>query len=759
MPATIRELVLVGGGHAHVQVLRDLLMRPIEGLHTTVVLDDPVAVYSGMVPGVVAGDYAPADAEIDVRPLARRAGASVVVARATRVDPGARTIELEGRAPLRYDLASLNTGSTVAGLDTPGVREHALATRPIGRFVGRLVDLVARARAAGSRPFRGVVVGGGAAGVELAFTVRARLVREGVREPRVTLVEGGPRILPGRSERLVALALEAARARGIEVVTCARVERVTATAVEVAGRPPLDQDVVLWATGASAHTLARDSRLACDARGFVRVGPTLEVVGARDLHAAGDMCVLEEWPEIPKAGVYAVREGAVLARNLRARILGARLRRYRPQHDFLALLNLGEGTALGAKWGLAVSGAWVWRWKDRIDRRFVRMFQLLRAGEYGGSEPLPGLMPAAAKPMEAFCGGCAAKVGATALERALGRLELRPDPDVVLGLANPDDVSAVRRGGELVVASVDSFPGFTDDPWLTGRVAAANALSDLEAKGVPPRFALALVTVPRGAREGETLFQVLSGARATLDARGVTLVGGHSTVGPELAVGFSVTGFAPGGQPLLTKAGLRPGDRLILTRALGTGVLFHADMKGLAPGRAVEAAVAGMVRGNVAPARIARELGALAATDVTGFGLATHVIEMLRAGSIAAEIDLASLPALPSALELLAVGVRSTAHEPNRAVLRLVDASAVSPQDPRLELLFDPQTAGGLVFGVPADRADEAVRRLHEAGEPSAAAIGWVNESRPGASVLRLRPGNEGSTHPRSDVSVKGSAS
>ena len=183
------DLVLVGGGHTHVQVLRAWAMRPVPGVRLTVVVDRPEAVYSGMVPGFVAGQYRREDLEIDVRPLALRAGARFIVTPAVGLDPRERLIHLAGRPPLRYDTAAFDVGSTVAGLALPGVREHALASRPIGRFVEHVEALVARARERGR--CRLVAVGAGAGGVELAFAFRARLEREGVREASVLLLESG----------------------------------------------------------------------------------------------------------------------------------------------------------------------------------------------------------------------------------------------------------------------------------------------------------------------------------------------------------------------------------------------------------------------------------------------------------------------------------------------------------------------------------------------------------------------------------------
>src|SRR5688572_19428972 len=202
-PAPVRDVVLVGGGHSTVQVLRRFAMEPPPGARVTVVVDTPVAVYSGMVPGFVAGQYTAHDLELDVVPLARRARARVVMARAVGIDAAGNRILLEGRAPIRYDVASVDIGSIVAGLDLPGVREHAVPTRPIGRFVAA-VDAAVERLAAGSEgtPLEVVVVGGGVGGVELAFTIDQRLSKRGSGRRRVTLLHNGPRILAGRAPSL-----------------------------------------------------------------------------------------------------------------------------------------------------------------------------------------------------------------------------------------------------------------------------------------------------------------------------------------------------------------------------------------------------------------------------------------------------------------------------------------------------------------------------------------------------------------------------
>ena len=712
---TVRDLLLVGGGHAHVQVLRRLIMARPDGVRVTVVLDQPLAVYSGMVPGVVAGNYAPHEAEIDVWPLARRAGARIVDAAAVGLDAAAARLHVEGRPPIAYDAVSFDVGSTVAGLDTPGVREHALATRPIGRFVGRLQAVLAEK----PRP-RVLVVGGGAGGVELAFCLRHRTGGD------VTLIDTNATPLPGWTPGLGQRVVAAAKARGI-TLRRGRVVAVEAAIAHLEGGESLPYDVLVWATGAAPHPWMRALGPATDERGFLRVGPTLQTLENTAIFGAGD-CVAVHDHALPKAGVYAVRAGPVLTENLLAHLAGGQLRAYQPQKGFMTLLNLGDGTAIGAKGPIAFSGAWAWRWKDRIDRKFMAMFQSIAPDDTPTFTPMD---------TEMVCGGCAAKVGPGELGRALGRLDVPADPSVELGLANPDDAAVVRTPmGERIGLTIDAFTAFCDDPWIVGRVAAANAVNDLYVKGMTPRWALAIVGIPEeGAAGEETLFQVMHGARTTLDAAGVTLVGGHTLRSDPLQVGFSVAGVADG--PIRTIDRLKPGQSLVLTRPLGTGVLFFAHAAGRARGPWVRAAVARLTRTHHDAAAIAGAHGATAATDITGFGLAGHLGELLRASGVGAELTLAALPLYDGVEALLRQGVRSTFHLQNTHARRYVAGYAADDDDidPRVAILFDPQTAGGLLFGVPGDGAD-VVSALHAAGETDAAVIGRVVAGPP---LLTLR--------------------
>ncbi len=759
-------------------------MDPPPDVRLLVVVDRAVAVYSGMVPGFVAGDYAMHELEIDVLPLARRARAGVILAAATDLDPVRRKIALEGRPPIRFDVASLDVGSTVRGLDLPGVAEHALCTRPIGDFVREVDAHVERLAEAGGAP-RVVVVGGGAAGSELAFTLDARLRARGL-DPRIAIVHGASELLEGMPTLARRrLAREASR-RGIEHLPERRVVRVEKGAVVcerlAAGSGPhpgdgegdgdgdggdvrsesLEADLVVWATGAAPHAfpLAATSAEPCDEpggmagrgargerdgeadgrigaalvrddRGFLATRETLQTVDHDAVFAVGDCARLVDHPWVPRAGVYAVRQGPVLERNLRAWLAGRPLERYVPQRDFLALLHLGQGRALASKWGGAAAGAPLLWLKDRIDRRFMRRFQVLNPDGHPTPE-LAGLgamggRGADGEVEEMTCGGCAAKLGAMPLEAALSALPTAPpDETVLLGVGDRDDVGATRdESGRTTLHNIDVIRTFCDDPWLVGRVAARNALADLEVCGGRARYAQAVIGLPERdpSLAREILFQALSGIRSVLDAEGVSLLGGHTTIGEALTIGLAVSGEGPAASVWPARPGHGPleGNAILLTRPLGTGVVLAADMRGLARSDWLEATWTSMLRDHAVVARLVQESWVRAATDVTGFGLAGHLLSLLRGTRLRARLASDAIPLLPGADLLWRDGLRSTAHPTNRAAF---GARVSGESEFDRAWLFDPQTAGGALLLVSRDRLPACNEAFEAAGEPRPARIG-----------------------------------
>lgn len=743
----VKSLVLLGGGHSHVTVLKRFGMKPLPGLRLTLVARDIHTPYSGMLPGYIAGHYDYDDCHIDLARLARFADATLIHAEAEGLDPERRLLHLPKRPPLRYDLLSINTGSRPPILDVPGAAEHTLPVKPIDRFLERWDRLIVRFIEHPGR-FRLLVAGAGAGGVELLLAVRHRLRREarehGQNPDRLDcrLVSATPRILPGHNDRVRTIFERVLAERGVAVEQGHAVTRVTADAVALDDGRVLPADVVLWVTGASAPPWLRDSGLATGEHGFVQVDATLRSLSHPEVFAAGDVAEVIDHPR-PKSGVFAVRQGPPLAANLRRAARGLAPRRFRPQRRFLGLISTGDPYAVASRGRWALEGIWLWRWKDRIDRSFMEHFNRLPDMAPPVPEPAPGLADAQtlaqlrAHPMR--CGGCGAKLGSDLLARVLARLDMPAREDIPVGVSGADDAAVLRLPADrLLVQSVDHFRAFVDDPWLFGRIAVNHALGDLFAMGATPHSALAIATLPQAgeALREEQLFQLMSGALSLLNEHDTALIGGHSGEGAELAFGLAVNGLAEPDR-LLTKSGLRPNDMLILTRPLGTGVLLAAAMRGKARGHWLEAAYDNMQQSGMAAAEVLRTHGARACTDVTGFGLLGHLLEMLRASSVSARIDLAALPALEGALELFDQGVASSLAPDNlrlRRALIGIDHGA----HPCYPLLFDPQTAGGLLAGIPSERIGDCLTALRGAGYPDACVIGKVGVAGPAEVELTV---------------------
>ncbi|CAI7771245.1 unnamed protein product [Closterium sp. NIES-54] len=590
------------------------------------------------------------------------------------------------------------------------------------------------------------------------------------------------------------------------------------------GGEEVEFDECVWCTQGGAASWLAQTGLALDSSGFIRVGDTLESISHKGVFAAGDIHSSDVYPR-PKAGVFAVRQGMPLAENLRRALLEQPLKPFRPQKTFLSLISTGDKYAVFSRGSLAFEDSLMWTLKDRIDRAFMRQFSQLPIMP---SPPLPTIPVAhtagpeallALKSIPMRCGGCGSKVGSSLLSRVLTRLAALPSrppgrPEILLGLDSPDDAAVLAippdstggRQNPVIVQTVDFFRSFLSDPHTFGRIAALHALTDCFAMGADPVSALAIVTLPYGTEEKmeEELFQVMAGAIRELDAATCQLVGGHTVEGAELSLGFAVTGLADRDW-LLRKAGMCEGDAIILTKPIGTGVIFAANMRCKAKvGQGVVCCLetspeSGDFRADTvlpschsnfetsskqtatsvsttlnhllpkqqplhcstgpllppllpihyplstplpAPplhskrhqkaAAIALQHKASAATDVTGFGLLGHLVEMTRASRVTVTIDPSTVPILDGALECVEEGIFSSLQDSNLRLRRAITNYEGASTHPLTPLLFDPQTAGGLLLSVPQATATHCLLALHREEYPAAAVIGRVVSSSKG---------------------------
>ena len=706
------HIVLVGAGHSHVIALKMLGMTPEPGVVLTLVTREIEAPYSGMLPGFVAGHYSHAQCHIDAVRLANWAGARVIHGTVTGVDRAARRIAIEGRPPLAYDLLSIDVGITPLLDNIDGAAAHGIAVKPVSTFAGRWQAL-AEAALTPQGPRRIAVVGSGAAGFELVLAIRHRfrtMAPSAGIDPDAfafTLL-GGSTLLPTHNARARLLARRELSRQGVTLIEGDQVVRIEPGVVHLASGRTVAADASLLATQAGPAKWFETSGLPRDKAGFIAVRPTLQVLDDDDVFAVGDCATVLDHPR-EKSGVFAVRQGPPLTENLRLRARGMAAQPFVPQRKFLTLLSTGRQHAIASRNGLAFSGDFLWRWKDRIDRAFMDKFNVLpaMAGMDGGGDD------------EMRCAGCAAKVGPMTLAEALDRLGG--------GAVGPrDDAAIIDDGDQIRVETVDFFRAFWPEPYVFGEIAANHAMGDVFAMGAVPTHALANVVLPYAApqRVAEDLYQLLAGAKAAFGREGVAVVGGHSSEGQELAAGFFVSGKVARGE-VLAKGGLRPGDRLILTRPLGTGILFAAHMRGRAGARAIAAALGVMRYSNGPAARAMQPFAPTAATDVTGFGLAGHLLEMLRGAGCVAELDLARIPLYPSVLALAQAGIASSLLPENSRLATSIAGPSASDASVQA-ILFDPQTAGGLLIGVPEGKAAACLDAIRTAGATDADIVGSV---------------------------------
>jgi len=555
---------------------------------------------------------------------------------------------------------------------------------------------------------------------------------------------------------------------------------------------PIQFDECLWCTSAGAAPwLSQNTPFDTTEDGFLKVKDTYELVNHPGVFAAGDCCSMVDNPR-PKAGVFAVRAGPYIKENLIAYLLKKPLTTHNPQTDFLGLISTGDKYAVASRGCHALEGQFLWTLKDQIDRTWMDGYQNLpdmeaaddNDDEIESSSPEskqflpPSLTTRGPDTMAAFaaapmrCGGCGAKVGARTLSRVLDAVHRRRmvrarDTRGDGSAAIADDENRARfapkeidhedaavvmlpeRGGGAMVYTIDFFRSFISDPFVFGKIAAVHALSDCHAMGAKAQTALALAIVPFAAFEAmteSTLIDMLSGASDILDEDNCELSGGHTCEGAELALGFSINGYIENPSLLFKKRGGKVGDKIVLTKAIGTGAVFAADMRAKCSGEFVEEAIENMVTSNGLASKVAMQIqrerlgsgaqdgdnGAIhGCTDVTGFGLAGHLLEMLAANdiesedSIGANINISAVPFLGGALEASTDAIVSSLHRENyrsrRSVINHEEAAKSYPI--KYPLLFDPQTAGGLLFFVSPDVHEEFVDRLLRDGGTNVAAV------------------------------------
>lgn len=741
-----KTLVLIGGGHSHVEVIKQLGMKPIEGLRVVLISRNFDTPYSGMLPGYLAGHYDYDECHIDLSSLTQFSNVTFICAEVKALDVDDSKIHLNNRPSIHFDLLSINIGSRPKTLTVSGAIKNSILVKPIDKFIDKWKLFLEQTQLA-DRPLNIAVVGGGAGGVELILSSQFRINTSQIKsnsnsiQHHFHLFAKSKNILPTYNNHVRDKFLRILSERGIAVYTEHDVTEIQEDSLQCANGFNLPVDIAIWVTNAAAPSWVKDSGIDTDADGFIKVNDFLQSVSHKNIFAVGDISSPINHVR-PKSGVFAVRQGPYLSKNLRNVLFDHPLTKFTPQKKFLSLISSGNKYAVASRGILTIEGKWVWILKDWIDRRFINKYNDLPQMT-AKSKNSKHIQSSLAVPNFSFsdntmrCCGCGAKIGSSTLQKVISKLNPVQNDDVLFGLHDPDDAAAIKLPKDkILVQSVDYFRALIDDEYLFGKIAANHALGDIFAMGASAHTAMAIATIPYASETimEQQLYQVLSGAVEVLNEAGCSLIGGHSGEGTELAFGLSINGITDP-TVLLRKNTLRPEHVLILTKPIGTGTLFAANMRRKCKGKWVESALDSMMQSNKTASEIFIYHGASACTDITGFGLMGHLVEMLDfTAKILVTLDLDALPILDGALETISNEIFSSLYEKNLDFKYSI-ADFENIQHQKFPLLFDPQTAGGLLACVPKNKAEECIKKLHKENYSHASIMGYItkleNTSRP----------------------------
>lgn len=713
------DLVFIGGGHSHSLVLRMLAMKPIDNVRLTLITDTLLTPYSGMLPGYIAGHYSEEETHLDLNKLCKAAQVRLIHARVNGIDVTSKTIQLENQASIGYDKVSINTGST-PNVNVEGAREFGVGVKPVSQLTATWQKLLAVksehscSNSTEHNKAHWAVIGGGAAGIEMVLAIAYRFKQAG-QALKLSLVQSGDTLLPGSHRNVKKQVAIALKQYDIDLITGFRVSRVTKNEIESDTGNTLSIQQSIWCTPATAPTWPSNAGLDTDENGFIAVNAFLQSTSHKDVFACGDVATMVKSPR-PKAGVYAVRSAPFLTKNLRAAFSQQTMTPVSLQTDFLSLISLGDKNAVGQRGWLSLRGEWVWRWKDHIDQKFMALF----------SKNLPAMPKMDNEPMH--CAGCGSKIGPELLSDTLKELSIFPNKNFDTDLTQAEDapVAGVINNVSLL-QSMDGFRAFSDDYYKLGVATTHHAVNDLYAMGLQPTSAQVWANLkfehPRlTQRDFKRLMQ---GVTETLLHHETTLVGGHSTEGLETHIALVVNAT---GDSYWQKNALQEGDWLLLNKPLGTGIILAADAQSVATTQSIKALWSHLLQSNRAFFLALKNKKIHAATDVTGFGLIGHLLEMVKETQYCVKITTNNVPLISGALELSRQGIESTLMPQLMPMLNQCDTNHVDIA--MVKCLLDPQTNGGLIVSVSAEVGREIMTKT------DAVKIGEVHRTQSDKKIL-----------------------
>ena len=705
------DLVLIGGGHSHISVLKYFGMNPIPGLRISLINKNISSPYSGMLPGYISGTYLQNEVEINLPNLCQFSNSRLIVDEIIQLNTVDMSIVLKNRPPIYFDTVSINTGGEPDLKLISGAIKNAIPIKPISNLINQLDKI--KLKISNLDNINISIIGAGAGGIEIALSIKNLIANYHKKKKcNISLVSRSKNIIKNHNKTTQMSVLNILEKENINLIIGDPVINIQKDFIKTKSGLKIKSDISILVSSVNPPKWLTSSGLNLFKDGFIAVNRFLQSTNINNAFASGDVASIIE-QQLPKSGVYAVRQGPVLANNLHNHILRKPLRSFKGQKHYLSLIGNGKDYAIASWWVFSLKGKWVWKLKSYIDKSFIKKFNTLPIMEVVNNTPHPKLLSKANTGDPSLskirCLGCGAKTEWFSLKQAISKTSAQQIKNGILSPLDELDIGSdigiikVPNGYELV-QSVDLISALISDPYNLSRIACLHAISDIIAAGASPHSAEAIFILPHGLQKSQfrLISELLDGASDVLLKHNMKLTGGHTSEGQELQVGFSVTGFRKEGKCFI---GPSVGQKLILTKPLGIGVILAGQMRGKVSGSDYENALKTMLTTNATAGNILKKYDVTAMTDITGFGLARHGLNLTKPYGF--EININQLPILSGSIELIKNRIVSSISDSNKR-----SVNYLGKFNHKNHIVFDPQTGGGLLASIDEKYAGKLLEEL-----------------------------------------------
>lgn len=714
------DLVLIGGGHSHLSVLMKLSKRPINGNRITLITNEIDTPYSGMIPGYIEGIYSWRDSHIDLYRLCLKLNVRFIHAEVERVSAHEKEIYFKDRPKIKFDVLSINTGIQSNNREIKGAAKYCLPVKPISKLANNFLNKITN--------FKSIAfIGGGAGSVELALAIKKRFLNIN-QDIKITIITGKRGLLSTFPQKTKLTSLKTLEKFKIDIIEYKRVLEVKPKQIILSDKSMLKIDKAILSTNSMTPKWLAKSDILLTKDNYILVNKSFQT-NYKYVFASGDVIDFNN-QNLKKAGVFAVRSGKPLAINIKQFILGKKLVEYKFNKNYLALIGTSKRSAIATKYNLTFNSRFFFYLKKYIDQNFIKKFSDFKIRKKFTLEALKtDVLNIFVKHKEKItdkndimqCKGCAAKVPLNALKQALPK-------DIV---STSEDAVSVPGHPELY-QTVDMISSIITDPFLLGKIAANHSISDMVSVNSKITSAMMILQLPLSKTEinSRDLEQVLLGANEIFKTIDCPLIGGHTMIGKDKdpIIGFSILGQKQKKIKIMkNRRKIKTKDLLILTEKIGSGLIFAGINNYLIDSHFQTDVIKQMIKGNLNFGKISNQLNILSMTDITGFGLANHLLNLIKRDNSKTGLTIYpnKIPLFEGVNECLNKDIKSSLFKSNYDIAQkdIIYKRDKSKLD---NILYDPQTVGGIAFIIPQEEKYKHFKVLKE-NNIKFTEIGFVN--------------------------------